>query len=102
MIAETPEGVFLSVKVTPKSSKNQVVGPEGDSLKIKIAAQPVDGEANSELIEFVAKWLKISKSNIQLISGQTNRYKRLYIAGLKAVDITNKLNGQIAFDWDKK
>lgn len=102
MITETEQGVFLSVKVTPKSSKNQVCGCEEDSLKIKIAAAPEKGRANEALVEFVAEWLGIAKSNIQLIQGATSRYKRLFIKGIKQAAITNKLEKQFSFEWDKK
>lgn len=102
MIAENEHGVFLAVKVTPNASKNQISGIEGDALKIKIAAAPEKGEANEELIRFVAKWLGIAKSNIQLIQGATSRHKRLFIKGLKELDITNKLEKQYSFEWNKK
>lgn len=79
MLKETPEGVVLPVKITPKSGRNQIVGWEGNELKIKIAAIPEDGAANKELIAYLARVLGVSKSNIQLVAGQSSRHKRLII-----------------------
>ncbi|MDP1607857.1 MAG: DUF167 domain-containing protein [Chlamydiales bacterium] len=69
----------LSVKVTPKSSKNEIVGWENDELKIRLRAVPEKGKANELLIEFLAKTLHIAKSQIILVSGSTSRHKRLMI-----------------------
>lgn len=71
--------MILSVKVIPNAHKNQIVGWENGELKVRIAAIPEKGEANDELIAFLAKHFKIRKSSIQLISGATSRHKRLKI-----------------------
>lgn len=79
-LKETPDGVILSVKIIPKSSKNEIVGWEGDYLKIRINAVPKDGEANEALINFLAKFFGIAKSSIKLLSGQTSRLKKFHIS----------------------
>lgn len=79
--------IFLAVKIVPKSSSNQILGWEGEELKIKIAAVPEKGEANEELIHFLAKTFKIAKSQIQLVKGQTSRHKKLRITNLSEEDI---------------
>jgi uncharacterized protein (TIGR00251 family) len=80
---ETHEGVVISLKITPKSSKSEAAGIEGDELKLRIAAVPEKGEANAEIIRFLSKRLKISKSKIILISGETSRHKRVLIKGVE-------------------
>ncbi|HVM90486.1 MAG TPA: DUF167 domain-containing protein [Verrucomicrobiae bacterium] len=68
----------LVVRVIPNSSKTEFVGWMSDGcLKIKIAAPPVDGKANQELISFLAKTLDIPKNQIEIVSGQTSKKKRL-------------------------
>ena len=77
---EIHEGTLtLSIYVQPKSSKNMIVGPHGDSLKIKLTAPPVDGAANKMCVDFLAKLFKVPKSSIEIISGHTSRNKRLQI-----------------------
>jgi uncharacterized protein len=71
----------LVVKVIPKSSQSAIVGWEGNTLKIRLKAVPEKGEANDELIAFLAKTLHTAKSNIILTHGQTSRVKRLRIIG---------------------
>lgn len=57
-----------------------MLGWEENTLKIKLAAPPVDGKANKALCEFMAGWLNIPKRDISLLSGDTSRIKRLKIA----------------------
>ncbi|MBF0224528.1 MAG: YggU family protein [Desulfobacterales bacterium] len=71
--------LHLKIFVQPKSSKNSIVGIHGDALKIKIAAPPVDNEANKSCIEFLSKILKMPKSSMDIISGHTSRTKMLSI-----------------------
>lgn len=82
---EAPEeGIEIAIKVIPNSSRSEVVGWQEGELRVRIAAVPEKGEANKALIKFLAKELGIAKSHIRLVSGQTNRHKRLFITGCKA------------------
>jgi len=74
-----PEGLILDVRVQPKSAQNAVVGVHDGALKIKLNAPPVDGKANKALVQFLAKWLRCSKSTFEIVSGQTSRNKRLLV-----------------------
>lgn len=73
--------VILSVHVQPGALRTEVVGEYGDSLKIRLAVAPVDGKANAVLVQFVARELNISRSEVALVSGATSRYKRLQVSG---------------------
>ena len=66
--------------MTPRSSKNEIVGelPDG-TIKIKLKAPPVDGEANTELIKFLSKEWKIPKSSIKILKGLTSKTKLLEV-----------------------
>ena len=72
--------LILSVVVQTRASADAVVSPQGDALKIKIKAVPVDGKANQHLIRFLAKIFAVAPSRIVLLSGQSNRKKRLRIS----------------------
>lgn len=73
--------LILRVYVQPRSSKNQVCGIQGDELKIRLTSPPVDGAANKLCREFVADIFDVSKSAVEIISGETSRHKRLRISG---------------------
>ena len=75
--------MILQIKVTPNASKNQIIGWEGDTLRLKIKGVPEKGRVNEELISFLADYLDIAKSKIVLISGHTSRIKRLRIDGIQ-------------------
>lgn len=70
----------LTLHVQPGAKKTEIAGLHGDALKIRLAAPPVDGKANTALIAFVADRLDVSKSSIHLVSGQTSRRKILEVA----------------------
>lgn len=82
----------IKVKVLPKSSRNQIIGREGDLFKVKLTSPPVEGKANKALIELLAKRLGIAKKRIEIISGKRSRLKSILIHGLTLEEITQSLN----------
>ncbi len=83
------EGLTLKVRVQPRSSKPGVAGPYGDALKVNLTSPPVDGRANKELIEVLAREYGIHKRDVEIISGRSSRNKvvRLLLgAGPKSGD----------------
>ena len=81
------ETVNLSVHATPKSSKNAFMGWRDGVLCLKITAPPVEGAANEAIIKFLAKELKIKKSQITLAKGEKSREKRFELTGISPEDI---------------
>ncbi len=75
------KGALLKLYVQPGSSKNEVVGLFGDGprLKIKVKAQPQDGEANDEVRSFVGRLFGISKSRVEILRGESSRQKDLLL-----------------------
>jgi uncharacterized protein (TIGR00251 family) len=70
--------VIIYVKAQPNSSKNKIAGLYGDNLKINIKAPAVEGAANKELVKFLSKTFKISKSDI-IIKGETSKRKQIIL-----------------------
>ena len=85
--------IIFKVYLQPKSSKNEVVGPYRDGIKVKVTAPPVEGKANEALIRFLAKELGVSPSSIEIINGQHSREKTLKISGIShgAVSLEKKI-----------
>ena len=90
-LREDGDGVVLTLHIQPGAKRTEVAGLHGHALKIRLAAPPVDGKANEALIAFVAKTLGVSKSHVELVSGQTSRAKRLRVAGVTSADAHARL-----------
>lgn len=81
----TDNGILLNIKVVPNSSKTIVMGVENSGLldenflKIKISSPANENKANEELIKFLSKELKVSKSSIELVKGAKNKEKKILI-----------------------
>ncbi|MES2273964.1 MAG: DUF167 domain-containing protein [Chlamydiota bacterium] len=83
--------LYLALKVTPNASKNQVIGWEGNLLRVKIRGVPEKGRVNQELIEFLSDLLGIAPSRLELIQGATSRLKRVKIEGMSQSELDAKL-----------
>ena len=70
-IQETPEGVVISVRAAPRSSKAGIDGVVGDAIKVRVRSAPVDGKANKELIEVLSDAFGLPKSAVSFRSGET-------------------------------
>jgi hypothetical protein len=86
-----PGGVELVVVVQPRASRTRIVGEHDGRLKIALAAPPVDGEANTALIEFLSDRLAVPKSTIELKDGATSRRKRLSIREVGVSEVESAL-----------
>lgn len=71
------DGVILSIRVTPKASRDAILGVVGDELKISLQAPPIQGEANKALVRFLGKTLGVARGRLELVSGESSRRKRV-------------------------
>ncbi len=76
--------VRLEVYIQPRAAKTELAGLHGESIKIRIAAPPVDNAANYALIEFIAERLGIAKRRVRVASGAASRKKILEIDDVSA------------------
>jgi uncharacterized protein (TIGR00251 family) len=90
-VSESTAGVVLRVQVQTRASKDEVVGPHGDLLKVRITAAPVAGAANKHLLKFLAKKLKIPQGQLSVKSGATSRAKSIAIEGISADEVRQRL-----------
>ena len=88
------ETTSVSIVVQPNAKRNEVLGFEESVLHVKIAAPPVKGKANRELIAFLSKLLGISKSSITIEKGHISRRKVIAIEGLSQAEVTKRLLGK--------
>ena len=71
--------ILLRIKAVPNSSINKIAGTQEDALRIKIKAPAVEGAANKELIKFLSKTLRIAKSDITILKGETSKVKSVQL-----------------------
>jgi uncharacterized protein (TIGR00251 family) len=71
--------LLLDLKVQPRASRTAFGEVHGDRLKIRVAAPPVDGEANAELVAFLAKAFGVPRRQVTVLRGQTGRAKTVRI-----------------------
>ena len=79
--------VVLALHIQPGAKKTELAGLHGEALKIRLAAPPVDGKANAALLAFLAKACGVSKSAVELVSGETSRSKRVRIHGVDVAEL---------------
>jgi uncharacterized protein (TIGR00251 family) len=77
---EDSNGVTFAVRVVPRASRSEVIGLHDGALRIRVAAPPVEGAANRELVKFLAKRFKVAPASITLMSGASSKNKIRRIA----------------------
>ncbi|WP_281705729.1 DUF167 family protein YggU [Aeromonas taiwanensis] len=77
--------LVLHLMIQPKASRDQIVGLHGDELKVAITAPPVDGQANSHLIKYLAKQCKVAKGQVRIVRGELGRHKTVAIEAPKQI-----------------
>lgn len=90
-VNEGPEGVTLKVKVKPKGKQNAVLGVRGDALLVSVTVAPERGKANQACIALLAQILKVPKSAIEIISGETHPEKVMRVRGLTSEQAQERL-----------
>ena len=91
MFKESNGAVTFAVKVIPRAGKNQIAGIEGDVVKIRLNAPPVEGKANDALIAFLADALGAHRAQIEIVIGYTSRHKVVRVRGVSAQEVERKL-----------
>jgi hypothetical protein len=91
VVKESANGVTFAVKVVPRAGKNQIAGIEGEAVKIRLNAPPVEGRANDALIEFLARILGVRRAQIEIVSGRASRRKVVRVRGVTAKQVEEKI-----------
>ena len=81
----------LSLRVQPRASRNEIVGWQDATLKLRVTAPPVDGAANAAIARLLARALGVSPSSISVVKGHQAREKIVEVAGLGAAEIRRRL-----------
>ncbi len=91
MIRKTNEGIIVNLRISPNAKKNEII-KDGDIIKVKITALPIDGKANKALVEFFAKNFKIPKTSIEILKGETSKEKTIFFKTMDEDKVNNLYN----------
>ncbi|ABO23005.1 DUF167 domain-containing protein [Shewanella loihica] len=85
VVTKEQDDLVIRLYIQPKASRDQIVGPHGDELKVAITAPPIDGKANAHLCKFLAKQFKTAKGNILIEKGELGRHKQIRVVMPKEI-----------------
>jgi len=87
-------GAAITVRVTPRAKKTEVIGlMEDGTIRIRVAAVPEEGKANQALIEFLARALGISASQIDIMGGLSSERKLISLIGITPAEVESVMKG---------
>ena len=86
--------VSLSVRVSPRASRNAIEGAHQGALKVRLTAPPVDDRANDALRRLLAERLNVPVSAVRIVAGEKSRTKRVEIAGVTRAQVLALLTAQ--------
>jgi uncharacterized protein (TIGR00251 family) len=92
-VSESDGAITLTVRVVPRASRTGVAGEHDGALRVRVAAPPVEGAANEELIRFIAKLLGVPSREVEIVSGHASKTKVLRVRGASAAAIERLTRG---------
>ncbi len=85
-------GARIEIRVQPRASRNTISGMRAGTLRIRVTAPPVDGQANAAAIALLAQALDLPKSAIRLVKGASSREKTLAVESMSQEEVNQRLN----------
>jgi len=90
MISPVSGGVVIDVRVVTRAGRAAVGGTRGGALVVRLHAAPVEGAANAELIEVLARTLDVPRRQVTIVGGERSRSKRVRVDGVTVDDVDAK------------
>jgi len=92
-VRETPEGATLKVRVAPGASRERIMGPHGDALKVSVREPPEKGRANDAVVRLLAAATGKKPSRVEVVAGHASRDKVVLFRGLGTAELRARLKG---------
>ncbi|HET7621128.1 MAG TPA: DUF167 domain-containing protein [Gemmatimonadaceae bacterium] len=89
-VRERSGGVRFAVRVQPRASRSAIAGVQDGALRVRLAAPPVDGAANEELVRVLARWLGVARKDVSIAGGAASRSKLVDVRGV-GVEVVRSL-----------
>ena len=90
---EEDDAITFRVRVVPRASLSGVVGEHDGALRVRVAAPPVEGAANVELIDTLAKAFRVPRRAVEITSGHASKLKQVRITGATASALNKLVSG---------
>jgi uncharacterized protein (TIGR00251 family) len=90
MLTPDPAGVLIAVKAVPGAKRDEVVGPLGDRLKVRVSAPPEGGKANKAICALLARELGVRVQDVEVVRGHASPEKAVRVAGVRAEDLAGR------------
>jgi uncharacterized protein (TIGR00251 family) len=91
VIEATKQGVLVDIRVIPRSARSGIAGVRDNAVLVRLNAAPVEGAANTELIEILADALGVPKRAVAIVAGDKSRQKRVRIDGVTLAHAASRL-----------
>ena len=82
-VHERGGALLFKVRVVPRASRSEIAGEHDGALRVRVAAPPVDGAANEELVRTIAKAFDVPARHVQITSGQASKLKQVQVKGIR-------------------
>jgi uncharacterized protein (TIGR00251 family) len=92
------DGAILPVRAQPGARRNEVRGMQDGALKVCVTQAPEKGKANKAIVEVLAKWLGVRRSQIERISGETASQKKFLIREVSREELSERIRTRLAED----
>jgi uncharacterized protein (TIGR00251 family) len=90
-LREKDGAVIVQVVLQPRASRDEVVEQQGDSLKIRVTAPPIDNQANKKLCALLSKLVGVGTREVAVVGGHKGRVKQVRIASTTVEEVRRKL-----------
>jgi uncharacterized protein len=98
-ITDASRGAAFTVRIVPKANRTEIVGIQEDgTIKIRLMAPPVEGEANEELIHFLAEFLGVKSSEVEILAGANSRKKLITVLNISSDAVEEKVRAAAGTD----
>ena len=75
--------VTFTVRVVPRASRSEIAGEYEGALRVRVAAPPVEGAANDELIRTIARAFGVRRNDVLIAAGKSSKTKKVQVTGIK-------------------
>ena len=79
---ESGGALTFAVRVAPRAARTQIAGEHDGALKVRVAAPPVEGAANEELVRFLARHFGVPARDVEIVAGHSSKTKRVRLRGV--------------------
>lgn len=90
-ITDAKRGAAFTVRVVTRAAKTEIVGVQEGTLKIRLTASPNDGQANTQLVTFLAQRLGVPEKSVEIVAGREARDKWVSVEGVTTAEVEERL-----------